>query len=136
VPRVEEAAIEHVKRYLTEQGWTVYAKTDVEGKKWIGYDLMAMRKKEFQFVEVKGTEKEFAIPDMVETEFTRKLTMIATHLYVVGNLNSSKKKPILYVIPRDAFSRDNFAAKRIVHFKRKYNGEFAAKYRSAELNSL
>lgn len=134
MPRVEEAAIEHVKRYLTEQDWTVYTKTDVYGKKWIGYDLVAMRKKEFQFVEVKGTKKEFAIPDMVETEFTRKLTMIATHLYVVGNLNSPKKKPILYVIPREAFKRNNFATKRIVHFKRKFDKEFTEKYKKTELN--
>lgn len=136
MPRTDEIAIELVKRHLTKHGWTVYSKMDVRGKKWIGYDLVAMRRKEFQFVEVKGTKKEFAIPDMVETEFTRKLTMIATHLYVVGNLNNPKKKPILFVIPREAFKRNNFATKRMVHFKKKFDDEFAEKYRRAELNPL
>lgn len=76
------------------------------------------------------------MPSARETEFTRKLAMIATHLYVVGNLNNFKKKLILYVIPREALKRHNFATIRMVHFKRKYNKQFAENYREAELDLL
>jgi hypothetical protein len=61
-----------------------------------------MKGNELRFIEVKGTEKGFSIPDMIETEFTRNLTLIATHLYIVGNI---KEKPILYIIPREAFKK-------------------------------
>ena len=133
MPRAEKAAVEYVKNHLTKQGWTVYGKTDVRGKKWIGYDLLAIRDREFRFIEVKGTEKEFSIPDMIETEFTRKLTLIATHLYIVGNLNNPRKTPILYEIPREAFSRRNFTLKKIIHFKRKFDKDFMQKFRTTKL---
>ena len=123
--RIEEIAVDFIKDYLTREGWTVKTKKEAKGK-WIGYDLFAMKGNELRFIEVKGTEKDFSIPDMIETEFTRNLTLIATHLYIVGNI---KEKPILYIIPREAFKKEHFSTKQILHFKKKFDKEFADKYR-------
>jgi len=128
-------AVDYVKDHMTREGWTVKTSKDVSGKqRWIGYDLLAMRGNEFRFIEVKGTEKKFSIPDMIETEFTRNLTLIATHLYVVGNLKKDKK-PVLYIIPRVALKKEHFRVKRIIHFRKKFSEEFADKYKINTVDS-
>ena len=126
--RSEIIAVDFVKNHLRGKGWTVKTKKEVKGR-WIGFDLFAMKDDELRFIEVKGTEKEFGIPDMIETGFTRNLTLIATHLYIVGNV---KTKPILYIIPREAFKKEHFSKKHILHFKKKFDNEFAEKYRENE----
>jgi hypothetical protein len=115
--RTELKAVDFVIANLKKEGWTV--KKRKEGK-WIGFDLLAMKGDDLRFIEVKGTAKPFAIPDMAETEFTRNLTLIATHLYVVGNV---RENPKLYIIPRRCFKKGYFSIKRTVHFKRKFNDE-------------
>jgi hypothetical protein len=115
--RTELKAVDFVIANLKKKGWAV--KTRKEGK-WIGFDLLAIKGDEVRFVEVKGTTKPFAIPDMAETEFTRNLTLIATHLYIVGNV---KEHPKLTIIPRRCFKKEYFSTKRTVHFKRKFNNE-------------
>ena len=137
LPRVSQMAVEYVKDYMAKEGWTVKTSKDVSGEqKWIGYDLLAIRGNEFKFIEVKGTEKEFAIPDMIETEFTRNLTLIATHLYVVGNLKKKDKKPVLYIIPRRAFKKEHFRVKQLMHFRKKFNKEFTDKYKVSAVTSF
>lgn len=66
---------------------------------------------------------------MIESEFTRNLTLIATHLYVVGNLKRKDKKPVLYIVPRKAFKKEHFQVKRLVHFRKKFNKQFADEYK-------
>jgi len=103
VQRTELEAVDFVIANLKKEGWTVKARK--EGK-WIGFDLLAMKGDEIRFIEVKGTAKPFAIPDMAETEFTRNLTLIATHLYIVGNV---KEDPRLTIYPDDV-SKENISA--------------------------
>ncbi len=93
---VAKKAVSQVLKYEITRGWNP---KDVSGNRtFIGYDIVSLGPEgETRLIEVKGTRKKHGIPDMTETEFTRNLTMIATHLYIVGNINS---EPLLYIIPR------------------------------------
>lgn len=115
MPRITELAERFVKEHLENKGWAVKTSKDAKGKlKWIGYDLLAMKGNEIRFIEVKGTEKEFGIPNMPDTEFTRNRTLIATHLCIVGNLKQKNKKPVLYVIERNDLRKN----RKYLHIKR------------------
>ena len=94
-----------------------------------GFDLVSMNKKGevVRTIEVKGTSKKQAIPDAVDTEFTPNLRPIASHLYVVGKVESNR--PILYVIPREAIKREHLDVIRRIRFKGNFLSKELPKYR-------
>jgi hypothetical protein len=132
MPSIAILAERFVKEYLEDKGWTVKTSKDAKGKsKWIGYDLLAMKGNEIRFIEVKGTGEEFGIPDMPDTEFTRNLTLIATHLCIVGNLKKKNKKPVLYVIERNPLRRNRkyLRIKRTIHFSSTFQKRLPHEYK-------
>lgn len=76
-------------------------------------------------VEVKGTKKEYKIPDMSVKEFEKK-TLIADFLFVVGNVFNKEK--ILYKIPREAIKPENLKLKETYHIRRFQNRKNMKKY--------
>ncbi|MGH7206998.1 MAG: protein NO VEIN domain-containing protein [Nitrospiraceae bacterium] len=95
-----DRAIALVVNYERRQGQEVNT-----AKRGTGYDLLSWGPKGRKSIEVKGTKKDFAIPDLTSTEFSDEhgTKLKATHLYVVGNVMS--RKPQLYIITRRNFCR-------------------------------
>ncbi len=127
MPDVDEQAVRIVLEYEKKRGWEP---TDVShNRSVIGYDVLSRNRNELRTIEVKGTRKEYGIPDAAETEFTRNMTLIATHLYVVGNLDNSKLKPILYVIPRKDIKKQYLKIKQTVHFSSAFQKQLPDRYK-------
>ena len=74
---------------------------------------------------MRGTKKEYKIPDMSVKEFKKK-TLIADFLFVVGNVFNKKK--VLYKIPRKALKPDNLVLKETYHISRFQNRKCMGKY--------
>jgi len=130
MPRIEEKAVDFVLDF--EKKRTGCDPIDVSRKRSIiGYDVLSMDKnsKIDRTIEVKGTRKGYAIPDAAETEFTRNLTLIATHLYVIGNLDNPNSNPILYIIPRKDMKKEYLSIKRTIHFSTTFQKLLPKNYR-------
>ena len=98
---------------------------DMHGK-GVGYDYEFIHPDgKTEKVEVKGTKKEYKIPDMSVKEFHKK-RLIADSLFVVGNVLSKEK--ILYRIPREAFKPGNLKLKETYHISRFQNRKNMEKY--------
>jgi hypothetical protein len=77
-------------------------------------------------VEVKGTEKEYRIPDMSVTEFDSKDRLKADFILVVGHVLSEER--ILYKIPREAIKPENLRPKQTYHIRRFQNRKRMEEY--------
>jgi hypothetical protein len=69
-------------------------------KNYAGMDLLSIDLKKEQkprLIEVKASNRPSSIPDAYISEFTAKLKLRATHLYVVNFVNG---KPILAIFPK------------------------------------
>ena len=127
MPSIDKKAVKFVLDYEKERGWKPI---DVSrNRSIIGYDILSMHGDELRTIEVKGTRKEYAIPDAAETEFTRNLTLIATHLYIVGNMDNQNAKRILYIIPRNDIKREHLAIKQTIHFRSALQKQLPKKYK-------
>lgn len=71
--------------------------TDVSRSRDIrGFDILSFDKDDkIRTIEVKTTSKKSAIPDAYRSEFTPSLQLIATHLYVVTDIDGDPKLHIL-----------------------------------------
>jgi hypothetical protein len=121
---VAKKAVSLVLKYEITRGWNP---KDVSGNRtFIGYDIVSLGPGgETRLIEVKGTRNKHGIPDMTETEFTRNLTLIATHLYIVGNINS---EPLLYIIPRKELKPEYLTMKVSYHVKSGFQKLLPEKY--------
>ena len=123
VNRQEQAAMKFVKDWAKKQKITV---RDAHGK-GVGYDYEFIHPDgKTEKVEVKGTKKEYKIPDMSVKEFEKK-RLIADFLFVIGNVLS--KERILYKIPREAIKPENLKLKETYHIRRFQNRKNMGKYR-------
>ncbi|MBN1682659.1 DUF3883 domain-containing protein [Candidatus Bathyarchaeota archaeon] len=102
-----------VKDYLIKEGWDVTPRKNYEGEKR-GFDFYAINKKsgEKRFVEVKGVKYDFKVPDMSETEWENisKGEMVASHLYVVGNIESEKPHLYILAVPKIMYVLNHYSA--------------------------
>jgi len=131
MPSIAEKAVKLVLDYEKKRGWNPI---DVSrNRSIIGYDVFSTHGNEIRTIEVKGTRKESAIPDATDTEFTRNLTLIATHLYIVGNLEKPNENPILYIIPRKDVKRKYLTIKRTIHFSSTFQKQLPQKYKVRSL---
>jgi len=125
----EEKAVSLVMEYERKRGWN--PRNVSRNRDFIGYDIISIGpENENRLIEVKETNNRYGIPDMTETEFTRKLTMIATHLYIVGNID---KEPLLYIIPRKDLKPEHLTMKVSYHVKSGFQKLLPEKYLVAKL---
>jgi hypothetical protein len=128
MPSIDERAVKFVLEFEKKRGWKP---TDVSRKRSsIGYDILSTHANEIRAIEVKGTRKEYAIPDAAETEFTRNLTLVATHLYIIGNMDNPNAKPVLYIIPRKDIKREHLTIKQTIHFRSTFQKQLPKKYKA------
>lgn len=125
-------AVELILKYERDRG---FKPLDVSrNRTFIGYDIISRGPDdEVRLIEVKGTSHEWGIPDMVDTEFTPRLTLLATHLYVVGNIT---KTPKLYIVPRKDLKPEYLEKKITYHVKRAFQNQLPEKYFIKVLNSV
>jgi len=83
-----------------------------------GFDIISRKKGKIErLIEVKGSTKKQFMPDAYESEFGRSLKLVASHLYLVGNIN---KEPILYIIPRAKIKKEYLIEKLTFRFSSKF----------------
>lgn len=105
---VENRAIEFVLEY--EKSKSREPEDVSRGRLFHGFDIISRNNtgEIVRLIEVKGSTKKQSIPDAYETEFSRDLKLIATHLYLVGSI---EKEPILYIIPREKIKKEHLKPK-------------------------
>ena len=89
---------------------------DVSKKRnFVGFDIISVDRhgNDHRTIEVKSTTSE-GIPDAFETEFTRGLRFVATHLYVVG---FGKDVIGLHVIPKEEIDKFSDRHRMVQHIK-------------------
>jgi len=106
---------------------------DVSQKRnFVGFDIISVDrdKKDHRTIEVKSTAS-VGIPDAFETEFTRGLRFVATHLYVVAFKKDEVTVESLHIIPKEEIDKYSDSHKMVQHIKfastlktRLKNGEF------------
>lgn len=67
-------------------------------------------------IEVKGTSKKRRIPDAFETEFTRKLKFVATHLYLV-RFDDEGKRGKIHILPKKEIDKYSDQHREVSHIK-------------------
>ena len=124
--KISKKAIKFVKEYEKRGGRKII---DVQTKSsFKGFDLISIgRKGDIRFIEVKGTKKERAIPDLFETEVTIRRRLVATHLYVVSFKNP--KKPVLYMIPTKEIKPDDLEETRRYRVKSNFRTKKMDKFK-------
>ena len=124
--KISEKAVDFVKGYEKREGREVI---DVQTKSsFKGFDLISIgREGDVRFIEVKGTEKEKAIPDLFETEVTIKKRLVATHLYVVSF--NDPKNPVLYVIPTRSIKPEDLEETRRYRIRSTFQNKEMAKFK-------
>jgi len=123
VNQQEQIAMKFVKDWAEKQKITVKEKH----RMGVGYDYEFIYPDgKTEKVEVKGTKKEYKIPDMSDTEFDKKKRLKADFLLVVGNVLSEEK--VLYKIPRKAIKPENLSPKQTFHVRRFQNRKNMEKY--------
>jgi hypothetical protein len=119
----EQAAMKYVKDLAEEQN----IKVEDKHSEKVGYDYrFTYPDGKTAKVEVKGTEKEYKIPDMSDKEFDSKQRLKADFILVVGHVLDEEK--ILYKIPREAIKPGNLRPKQTYHIKRYQNRKNMGKY--------
>lgn len=107
-----------------------------QNRNFIGFDIMSIDNngKNHRTIEVKSTEvkadKSFGIPDAFETEFTRRLKFVATHLYVVVFEKKSDTVSSLHVIPKEEI--DKYSKKHIIVQHIKFASELQTRLNNDE----
>jgi hypothetical protein len=106
---------------------------DVSQKRnFVGFDIISVDrdKKDHRTIEVKSTTG-VGIPDAFETEFTRGLRFVATHLCVVAFKKDEETVENLHIIPKEEIDKYSDSHKMVQHIKfastlktRLKNGEF------------
>jgi|HubBroStandDraft_5_1064220.scaffolds.fasta_scaffold62954_2 hypothetical protein len=121
---VENRAIVAVTTYLEAQGYVVenVSKNKKGNPKYHGLDLVARKPGEEITIEVKGTTKEWGIPDPYGTEFhTETLALIADFLYVAYLPIDGPS--YLYVIPREAIKPEHLEKKTGYRIKKRFKNQ-------------
>jgi hypothetical protein len=106
---------------------------DVSQKRnFVGFDIISVDRhgKDHRTIEVKSTTGE-GIPDAFETEFTRGLRFVATHLYVVTFKKDEQTVDSLHIVPKEEIDKLSDSHRMVQHIKfasalktRLRNGEF------------
>jgi hypothetical protein len=123
VNQQEQTAMKFVKDWAEKQK-IVVRKTSRMG---FGYDYEFTHPDgRTEKVEVKGTKKEYKIPDMSVREFDEKKRLKADFLLVVGNVLNKEK--ILYRIPRKDIKPENLSLKQTFHIRKFQNRKNMKKY--------
>ena len=123
VNQQEQIAMKFVKDWAEKQKIKVKEKH----RMGVGYDYEFIYPDgKTEKVEVKGTEKEYKIPDMSVKEFDEKKRLKADFLLVVGNVFSERK--ILYKIPREDINPMNLLLKKTYRIERFQNRKNMEKY--------
>jgi len=92
---------------------------DVSQKRnFVGFDVISVDRhgNDHRTIEVKSTTSE-GIPDAFETEFTRGLRFVATHLYVVAFGKDAKDVVSLHVIPKEEIDKFSGRHRMVQHIK-------------------
>jgi len=92
---------------------------DVSQKRnFVGFDIISVDRhgKDHRTIEVKSTTSE-GIPDAFETEFTRELRFVATHLYVVMFRKDEKTVESLHIIPKEEIDKYSANHRMVQHIK-------------------
>lgn len=92
---------------------------DVSQKKnFVGFDIISVDRhgKDHRTIEVKSTAGE-GIPDAFETEFTRGLRFVATHLYVVRFKKDEQTVDSLHIIPKEEIDKVSDSHRMVQHIK-------------------
>jgi len=108
----ENKAITLVTEYLRKQGYEVenVSRGKRRNSEHRVYDLIATKPGEGPVrIEVKGSTREWGIPDPYVTEFDSERRLVADFLYVVYFLDG--EPPTLCAIPRDAFKPEDIRPK-------------------------
>lgn len=113
VNQQEQIAMKFVKDWAEKQK----IKVEEKYRMGVGYDYEFIHPHgKTEKVEVKGTKKEYKIPDMSVREFDEKKKLKADFLLVVGNVLSKEK--ILYKIPRKDIKPENLSLKQTFHIRK------------------
>jgi len=106
---------------------------DVSQKRnFVGFDIISVDRhgKDHRTIEVKSTTGE-GIPDAFETEFTRGLRFVATHLYVVRFRKDEQTVDSLHIVSKEEIDKLSLSHRMVQHIKfasalktRLRNGEF------------
>lgn len=113
-----QRGIQHVLEHERLNGRDPVDVSQRKGKKaFIGFDIISVDREgdDHRTIEVKSAKSN--IPDAHENEFTRTLTFVSTHLYLVQFMDDEKTVRSLHVIPKhviDLYSQKHRLVRHIV----------------------
>lgn len=111
---ISKKAVKLVLEYEESEGRNP---VDVSSGQHIGYDILSVDSdgEDHRTIEVKGGSSG-GIPDAFETEFTRKLKFVATHLYFVL-FGDEEKKGKIHIIPKKEIDKYSDQHREVSHIK-------------------